>query len=87
METAITTRRKLIDIPSRTFDTLNEEAARKNISLKRYIENLLDQEAGTIRLGQRAVNPHVLRLLGSARPNHSKLAEIEDERLRYILSK
>lgn len=87
METVITTRRKLIDIPSRTFDTLNEAAARKSISLKRYIENLLEQEAGHIRLGQRDVNPAVLRLLGSARPNKSKLAEIEDERLRYILSK
>lgn len=84
---SVTTHRKLIDIQTPAFEALQQEAARKNISLKRYIENLLDQEAAGIRLRQRELNPGVLRLLGSAIPKDRSIAEIDDDRLRYILSK
>ena len=38
-------KRKLIDIPGNTFLALSIKAATKGISLKKYIENLLIQDA------------------------------------------
>lgn len=41
----ITTRRKLIDIPENVFQALNIKAAAMGTNLKKYIEELLVQEA------------------------------------------
>ena len=37
--------RKLIDIPQEVFDILTEKAKQKGMNLKRYIENLLSEDA------------------------------------------
>jgi len=87
METVTTARRKLIDIQANTFNALQAEASRKRLSLKKYIEGILDQEAQVIRRQQMKMNPQILRLVGSARPKTHSLSDIDDERLHYILSK
>ena len=86
MNTSIA-KRKLIDIQSPTFDTLSSEAIRRRISLKKYIESLLDKEALSLRYQRFDINPQVLRLIGSALPKDRKVTDIDDDRLRYILSK
>ena len=48
MNTAITTKRKLIDIPSDTLHTLSNKAAMEGINVKNYIEHLLLVEADKI---------------------------------------
>lgn len=87
MDTVSAAKRKLIDIQATTFNTLSEEASRRRISLKKYIENLLEEEALSIKRQHVDVSPQILRLVGSALPKDRRLEVIEDDRLRYILSK
>lgn len=87
MITTVTAKRKLIDIQSATFTTLSEEASRQRISLKKYIENLLEQTASSLKQQQATVAPQILRLVGSALPKDRNISDIDDDRLRYILSK
>lgn len=71
------TKRKLIDIK------------KKSISLKRLIENKLEEAAreyNSCNAGNLEVSPNIRRLIGSAKPVKD-LTEIEDDRLQYILSK
>lgn len=90
METVLNNRRKLIDISQPVFETLSDEARRRQLSLKRLIENMLESAAEDIaREHPRplAVNDSIRRLIGSAKPQGRDLSEIQDERLQYILSK
>ena len=87
MGTAATAKRKLIDIQATTFNTLSEEASRRRISLKKYIENLLEEEALSIKRQHIEISPNILRLVGSALPKDRRPEDIDDDRLRYILSK
>lgn len=83
METAVA-HRKLIDIKPDVFDSLSLEAARKGVSLKRFIEDLLENACPR----QAAFgNSSIGRLIGSAKPKHIDLSAIEDDRLQYLLSK
>lgn len=43
METALSHKRKIIDLKEDTFKTLSVMAARQGTNLKRFIENLLDK--------------------------------------------
>jgi len=84
METVTAAHRKLIDIKPAVFDGLSKEAARQGVSLKRYIEDLLEQACPKPKV---EVNPRILRLIGSARPQKGKVEDIDDDRLQYLLSK
>ena len=83
MET-VAAHRKLIDIKPSVFEELSLVAQSHGVSLKRYIENLLE-EACVSR--KSAYSPGISRLIGSARPKGMDLSSIEDDRLQYLLSK
>ena len=83
-----TATRKLIDIKLSVFEALSRKARRKGVSLKRYIEDLLEEDS---RHWDNAVpegvsDERIISLIGIAKPS-VPLDSIEDERLNYILSK
>ena len=83
------TKRKLIDIKQPVFQILSLEAERESVSLKRLIENKLEEAAiqySARNAGNLEISPNIRRLIGSAKPAQD-LAQIEDDRLQYILSK
>lgn len=80
--------RKLIDIKAPVFRALTFRARKKGVSLKRYIEDLLEESAGS---GEPAsvygVTDHrILSLIGIAKSG-SAVGPDDDEKLNYILSK
>ena len=85
METAT---RKLIDIKPPVFQALSRKAQRQGVSLKRYIENLLETDSLLDKPAsvEGVSDSRILSLIGMAKPviHHDK---VEDERLQYILSK
>ena len=83
-----TATRKLIDIKMSVFETLSRKARLKGVSLKRYIENLLEEDSrkGDIPVPEGVTDEKVISLIGIAKPS-VPLDGIEDERLQYILSK
>ena len=89
MSTAATSHRKLIDLSKSVFESLSIDAGRQNLPLKKYIENLLAEKARSLNevSGAMGISPSVLRLVGSALPPDGKIESIEDDRLKYILSK
>ena len=91
METLSLNKRKLIDIRKPVFEALSEEARRQDVSLKRLIENMLEAAAKEIDRENNkslvSVNPKIRRLIGSAKPQGRSLAELQDDRLQYLLSK
>lgn len=87
MET-VTMKRKLIDIKAPVFETLSLQARREGVSLKKYIETLLERDAEQHRAEQSAhvKDPRILGLVGIAKRAAAE-ADPNDERLQYILSK
>lgn len=81
------TKRKLIDIKQSVFDALSYEASKKRISLKRYIEEILEEASITQRGNHQGHSQAVTKLMGSALPKQGDIAAIDDDRLEYILSK
>ena len=83
------TRRKLVDIKAPVFEVLSSKAKGKNVSLKRYIENLLHDRSKALdeATGSPEISPAVFRLVGSALPLKGNVEDIADDRLKYILSK
>lgn len=82
------TTRKLIDIKNPTFRVLSIKAQKKGVSLKRYIEDLLEEDASPKerQTPEGVTSERILSLIGIAKP--SILPEdVDDERLNYILSK
>ena len=79
--------RKLIDISPDSFRVLSSAASKQNISLKKYIENMLDSKAREMEATSLNVSPAVLRLIGSALPVEGRIEDIDDDRLQYLLSK
>lgn len=79
--------RKLIDINSSVFLTLSLDADRKKISLKKYIEDMLEERAREIDAEGKGFSPAILRLIGSALPASGSVEDIDDDRLQYLLSK
>lgn len=86
MQTSST--RKLIDIKAPTFRSLSHKAARKGVSLKRYIENLLEESVKDDELPATdgVTDPKILSLIGIAKPA-VPLGDMDDDKLQYILSK
>ena len=79
--------RKLIDIKTSVFQVLSHKAQRRGVSLKRYIEDLLEADSLQDRPNLDGVsNQKILSLIGIAKPTIA-LDSIEDDRLKYILSK
>lgn len=80
-------KRKLIDISPSVFSKLSIKAGRKGVSLKRYIEDLLEDDSADME----AVAPKgvhsagIISLIGIARG--AAAADWEDERMKYLLSK
>lgn len=86
METSVASKRKLIDIKQPVFDALSLEASRRKLSLKRYIEELLEDASRSSNAISGGYSPAVARLIGSAVPK-GKGRDLNDDRLRYLLSK
>ena len=84
MESAVTSHRKLIDIKPAVFDGLSKEAKRQGISLKRLIEQLLEEACPKPKVD---ASPSVQRIIGSAIPKGRRVEDIPDDRLQYLLSK
>ena len=86
MQEAVT--RKLIDIKAPVFRALSSKARREGVSLKRYIENLLESDAstGVPDAPEGVTDPRILSLIGVAKPT-VPVDGVEDDKLLYILSK
>ena len=82
-------KRKLIDLSEPVFTALSMQARKEGISLKKYIEKLLETEAERRRptIPADVTDPQILSLVGIAKNGLSSAASEEDERLQYILSK
>lgn len=82
------TTRKLIDIKAPVFQSLTLKARRKGVSLKRYIEDLLEEDAQEEHrpAPEGVTDEKVLSLIGLAKPS-IRPADLEDDRLQYILNK
>lgn len=87
MET-VNTKRKLIDLRGPVFETLSREARSRGVSLKRYIETVLEEDAARHRPASSAGvhDAGILGLLGVAKHIVAS-ADPNDDRLQYILSK
>ena len=85
METAT---RKLIDIKPAVFQSLSVKAKRKGVSLKRYIEDLLESDSLQDRpaVPEGVTDPGIISLIGVAKPVVNS-EDVNDDRLQYILSK
>lgn len=84
----VATKRKLIDIHPAVFDSLTILARGKNMSLKKYIESLLEDEASrrTPHIPSAVKDPRVISLVGMAKHAVNAM-DPNDERAQYILSK
>jgi len=84
----VETTRKLIDIKAPVFNSLSLKAKRKGVSLKRYIEDLLEEDAYKEHLDAPAgvTDGKILSLIGLAKPV-IRPSDLEDDRLQYILNK
>ena len=80
--------RKLIDIKPSVINALKIKARRKGVSLKRYIEDLLEEDSNKdiLHVPEGVSNAKVIALIGVAKPSVD-VDMIDDERLQYILSK
>ena len=85
MNTAVA-RRKLIDIQPGVFEKLSIKASRQGVSLKRYIENLLESDTADMQsaVPEGVSSPKVISLIGAAKGTD---ADWEEERLKYLLAK
>ena len=84
MSTAVESHRKLIDIKPAVFESLSLEAERRGISLKRHIENILEEACPRKKVGGTS---GISRLIGSALPSGADIDSLNDDRLQYLLSK
>lgn len=86
METAV--KRKLIDIKPSVFDSLTIQARGRGVSLKRYIEELLEEESQKRESGipSSVKDPRIIGLLGIGKRAVAAL-DPNDDRAQYILSK
>lgn len=71
------TRRKLIDIPDDVFRTLSMKAAAMGLNLKKYIEQLLVEEASEMD------DADMYQYLASTRPE-GKMMVSEDEKDEFM---
>lgn len=81
---SVASHRKLIDIKPAVFAELSSHAQRQGVSLKRYIENLLEESCIPRNA---AYSPSISKIIGSALPKGKDLSAFDDDRLQYLLSK
>ena len=89
MENTLYTR-KLIDIKKPVMQLLSAKAELSGVSLKKYIETLIEQDALRAGRDSKLSNIHsrkVLSLVGVGHLKDGRSAHPEDDRLQYILSK
>jgi len=84
MSSAAAFHRKLIDIKPAVFESLSLEAGRRGISLKRHIENILEESCPRRKVGGTS---GISRLIGSALPSGVDINSLDDDRIQYLLSK
>ena len=86
METAV--KRKLIDIKPDVFDSLTIMARERGVSLKKYIEDLLEEESHKRESGipPSVKDARIIGLLGIGKRAVAAL-DASDDRAQYILSK
>ena len=84
----VVSKRKLIDIRMPVFSVLSLQASKAGVSLKKYIENLLEAEAERAwpAVPSEVTDPRILSLIGIAKDVDSSI-DPDDDRMRYILSK
>lgn len=88
METAVKTHRKLIDIKVPVMNALSLEAQKRQVSLKKYIEDMLEESVYSGKsFGSSEFSPAINRIIGSAKIKGMDLDKIQDDRLQYLLSK
>jgi hypothetical protein len=89
MESIAIPKRKLIDIKPGVFEALTVKAKGKSMSLKSYIEHLLEEDVKERPhpVVQGVSDNRILKLIGSAKSVGNNADDIRDERLQYILSK
>ncbi|MBQ9476186.1 MAG: hypothetical protein IJU63_00175 [Bacteroidales bacterium] len=87
MET-VTVKRKLIDLKGPVVEALSLQAHRQGVSLKKYIELVLERDAlqHQSELARHATDPRITGLIGIARPALKKV-DPADDRAQYLLSK
>ena len=83
---SVAIKRKLIDLKPDVFRGLSLKAREKGVTLKRYIENVLEEDAAytdaSIPAG--VTSPKIISLIGLAKGAN---IDWEEERLKYLLSK
>jgi hypothetical protein len=84
MGVAVELHRKLIDIKPAVFESLSLEAERRGISLKRHIENILEEACPRKKVGGTS---GISCLIGSALPSGADIDSLSDDRIQYLLSK
>lgn len=86
METAV--KRKLIDLQPAVFDSLARQARGRGVSLKKYIEILLERESEKREpaIPSSVSDERVISLLGIGKHALAK-TDPDDDRTQYILSK
>ena len=87
---SVAIKRKLIDLKPGVVGILSEKAAMAGLSLKRYLESVLEEEALKTERDRKLKNVHspkIRNLVGIIRLDSSRMEAIEDGRLKYILSK
>jgi hypothetical protein len=84
----VAAKRKLIDLKGPVFETLSLQARRQGVSLKKYIEGVLEDDARAHQAewAGRVTDTRILGLVGIAKHAVAQ-ADPDDERLQYILSK
>ena len=85
---AATIKRKLIDIRPSVFEKLSIKAGREGVSLKRYIEDMLERDSEDVEaLAPAGVSSSkVISLIGAAKGSTVHV-DWEEERLKYLLVK
>ncbi len=84
---AVAIKRKLIDISPVVFERLQAKAIRQGVSLKKYIENMLEADSADMDsvAPEGVSSPGIISLIGIAR--NGATVDWEDDRLNYLLSK
>ena len=78
-------KRKLIDLRPDVFRGLSLKARKRGVTLKRYIENVLEEDADMeTSIPSGVTSPKIISLIGLAKGADM---DWEEERLKYLLSK
>lgn len=82
----VANKRKLIDLRPDVFRGLSLKARKRGVTLKRYIENVLEEDAADTEtsIPSGVTSPRIISLIGLAKGADK---DWEEERLNYLLSK